>query len=309
MTLSNDTRPPPNTRPATPRSRKVAITFDDLPTQPPPPQHIESLREITELLLEAITANDVPALGFVNEGAFYNDGEIDTERVALLRMWVNAGLELGNHTFSHSDLNDTPLTAFLSDIIRGETITRALLEEKGQELRYFRHPYLHTGQDVETKLTVEQFLRERCYTAVPVTLDNLEWAFAKVYDRAWERGEESVTDRVGEAYVPYMEKVFEFFEGLSVELLGYEVKQILLLHASALNAHHFNALVRMMKSRGYSFITTAEALADRAYLLPDTVTCPRGLSALHRWAVTMGKEMRREPADPEFVRRLYEADL
>lgn len=68
MTLSNDTRPPPNTRPATPRSRKVAITFDDLPTQPPPPQHIESLREITELLLEAITANDVPALGFVNEG-------------------------------------------------------------------------------------------------------------------------------------------------------------------------------------------------------------------------------------------------
>ena len=87
MPLSNDTGAPPNTRPAPPCSRKVAITFDDLPTQPPPPQHIESLREITELLLEAITANDVPALGFVNEGAFYNDGEIDTERVALLRMF------------------------------------------------------------------------------------------------------------------------------------------------------------------------------------------------------------------------------
>ena len=110
-------------------------------------------------------------------------------------MWVNAGLELGNHTFSHSDLNDTLLAAYLSDIIRGETITRALLEKKGQELKYFRHTYLHTGQDVETKVTVEQFLRERCYTAVPVTLDNLEWAFAKVYDRAWERGEERITDR------------------------------------------------------------------------------------------------------------------
>jgi hypothetical protein len=76
-----------------------------------------------------------------------------------------------------------------------------------------------------------------------------------------------------------------------------------------LNAHYFNALVRMMKSRGYSFITPAEALADRAYLLPDTVTCPRGLSALQRWAVSMGREMRREPAEPEFVTRLYEADV
>ena len=162
---------------------------------------------------------------------------------------------------------------------------------------------------VNPSTNIRMNAERRRNTAVPVTLDNLEWAFAKVYDRAWERGEEEVTERVGEAYVPYMEKVFEFFEELSVELLGYEVKQILLLHASALNAHHFNALVRMMKSRGYTFITTAEALADRAYLLPDTVTCPTGLSALQRWAISMGKEMRPEPADPEFVRRLYEADL
>lgn len=289
-------------------TREVAITFDDLPAQPPP-LGIESLKEITASLLAAITANDVPALGFVNEGAFYNDGELDTERAALLKMWVDAGVELGNHTFSHPDLNDTPLAAYLNDIIRGETITRALLEERGQQLRYFRHPYLHTGEDVETKLAVEQFLRERCYTAVPVTLDSEEWTFAKVYDQAWERGDRSVTRRVGEAYVPYMQKVFEFFERLSVEVLGYEVKQILLLHASALNAHYFNDLVRMMRSRGYSFITPAAAMADRAYLLPDTVTCSRGLSVLQRWAGSMGRKMRREPAAPEFVTRLYEADV
>jgi peptidoglycan/xylan/chitin deacetylase (PgdA/CDA1 family) len=256
--------------------------------------------------LEAITANDVPALGFVNEWAFYNDGEIDMGRAALLKMWADAGLELGNHTFSHPDLNNTPLAAYLDDIIRGETITRALLVERGRELRYFRHPYLHTGLDIETKGAVEQFLGERGYTTVPVTLYNQEWAFAKVYDQAWERGDESVMRRVADAYVPYMEKIFEFFEGLSVELLGYEVKQILLLHASALNAHHFNALVQMMKGRGYTFISTAQALADPAYLLPDTFIGPRGRSALHRWAASMEREMRREPAEPEFVMRLYE---
>lgn len=264
------------------------------------------MREITERLLEAVTANGVPALGFVNEGALYEDGKVDAGRATLLKMWADAGLELGNHTFSHPDLNDTPLADYLNDIVRGETITRALLEETGRQLRYFRHPYLHTGLDADTKAAVERFLRERGYTAVPVTLYNQEWAFAMVYDRAWGRGDESVMGRVADAYVSYMEKIFEFFEWLSVELLGYEVKQILLLHASALNAHHFDALVRMMKSRGYTFIPTAQALTDRAYLLADTFTGPRGRSALHRWAASMGREMRREPAEPEFVMRLYE---
>jgi peptidoglycan/xylan/chitin deacetylase (PgdA/CDA1 family) len=304
MSTFNDTAAPPGAPPTT-RPREVAITFDDLPAQPPLLDN-DSLREITERLLEAIRAHDVPALGFVNEGAFYDGGEVDEGRLALLKMWADAGLELGNHTFSHPDLNDTPLAAYLDDIVRGEALTRALLEERGGGLRYFRHPYLHTGLDAETKVAVEQFLGERGYAAVPVTLYNQEWAFAKVYDRAWVLGDEGLMRRVADAYVPYMEKIFEFFERLSVELLGYEVRQVLLLHASALNAHHFDALARMMKRRGYTFVPAARALDDPAYLLPDTFTGPRGRSALHRWAASMGREMRREPAEPGFVTRLYE---
>lgn len=293
---------------STPRRREVAVTFDDVPAQPPR-RSTESLREITEGLLAAITKNAIPALGFVNEGVLYNDGELDTERTALLKMWVDAGLELGNHTFSHLDLNRSPLAAYLNDIIRGETITRSLIEERGGELTYFRPPYLHTGKDLETKVALEQFLRERGYTVVPVTIDSQEWAFGKVYDRAWECGDESVMRRIAETYVPYMEKMFEFFEEVSVELLGYEVKQILLLHASALNAHHFDALVGMIKRRGYTFISTAQAMADSAYSLPDNIINPKEQSAFHQWASGMGRKMRQGPTEPEFVMELYKASF
>src|SRR3712207_7679787 len=62
-----------------------------------------------------------------------------------------AGGELGNHTFSHVSLRRAPLAAYEDDVVRGETVTRMLLEERGMRLRYFRHPFLWTGETPEYK--------------------------------------------------------------------------------------------------------------------------------------------------------------
>jgi hypothetical protein len=110
--------------------------------------------------------------------------------------------------------------------------------------------------------------------------------------------------RIADAYIPYMEKMFEFFEQLSADSLGYEVKQILLLHANELNADYFDELARMMKRRGYSFITLEEALKDKAYSLPDVPTA-KGLSWLHRWMLAKGEKLRPEAREPEFITHLF----
>jgi hypothetical protein len=173
-------------------------------------------------------------------------------------------------------------------------------------LRYFRHPQLQTGPDLEYKRGLEKFLAERGYTIAPVTIDNNDFIFAAVYARAKERGDSETMKRVGEAYIPYMEKMFEFFEKLSVDFLGYEVKQVLLLHSNALNADYFDELIKMMKRRGYTCISLEQALEDKAYRLPDVPT-PRGLSWLHRWMMAKNLPIREEPGEPEFVRNLFNA--
>ncbi len=121
------------------KDRAVAVTFDDLP--------VISLRHdlasqstVTRKLLHAIKSNRVPAIGFVNENKLLTNGTLDERRVGFLRMWLDAGLELGNHTFSHPDLHSTPLDIFKEDVVRGEEVTRGLLQAKGRTLRYFRHP-------------------------------------------------------------------------------------------------------------------------------------------------------------------------
>ncbi len=283
--------------------RLVAVTFDDLP--------VISLRgdlanqsTITRKLLHAIKSNRIPAIGFVNENKLLTDDTLDESRVRFLRMWLDAGLELGNHTFSHPDLHTTPLDVFKQDVVRGEEVTRRLLSAKGRTLRYFRHPFLHTGKSLETKQQFEKFLSGRGYRIAPVTIDNSEWIFARAYDNAMQRGDKQLMKRIGHSYIPYMEQKFAYFEQQSMALFGYEMKQILLLHANALNADYFHALAQMMKKRGYNFITLEKALTDKAYTSPDTYAGPGGITWIHRWAITAGKDddfFKGEPSTPAFV--------
>ena len=156
-----------------------------------------------------------------------------------------------------------PLNEYEENIIRGETVTQMLLAEKNKKLKYLRHPFLHTGDTLEKKESLDRFLAARGYIVAPVTLDNNDYIFAFVYAKAKERGDKETMKRVGDAYIPYMESIFDFFEKLSVETVGYEVKQTLLLHANELNADYFDKLVQMMKNRNYSFITLDEALKTR----------------------------------------------
>ncbi len=282
--------------------REVAVTFDDLPA---PYGDLEEMRRVTSRLLESVRRNRVPAVGFVNERKLYARGEMDA-RTELLRAWLDAGLELGNHTFSHINLQRVALGEYEEDVVRGETVTRMLLAERGLKLRYFRHPFLFTGTTPEYKRGLAEFLDGRGYTVAPVTVDNGDYVFAKVYYDAKKRGDAATAKRVADAYVPYMESVFEHFENLSAETFGREVKQTLLLHANEINADRFDELAAMLRRRGYAFVTLEEALKDPAYGEPDALY-KNGVSWLHRWRTHKGLPMKSEPEVPKFVDELYKA--
>jgi peptidoglycan/xylan/chitin deacetylase (PgdA/CDA1 family) len=283
--------------------RQVAVTFDDLPT--PPYMGLEDMRRITPPLLASLKRNGVPIIGFVNERRLYRHGEMDA-RTDVLRAWLEAGGELGNHTFSHINLRRAPLADYEEDIVRGETVTRMLLEERGMKLRYFRHPYLWTGETQEYKDGLAKFLASRGYTVAPVTIDNDDYIFADAYFKAKKRGDAETAKRVADAYVPYMESVFDFFEKLSAETFGREVRHVLLLHANEINADRFDELAAMLKRRGYTFVTLEEALKDPAYSEPDALY-KSGVSWIHRWRMAKGLPEKREPRSPKFVDDLYRA--
>jgi len=111
--------------------------------------------------------------------------------------------------------------------------------------------------------------------------------------------------QVTDAYVLYMASVVSYFEHASSRLFSREISQVLLLHASALNADTLDQLIAMFQSRGYRFVTLAEALEDPAYRTPDDYVGSDGFSRLLHWAQAENMLMAPRPAEPAAIRNLY----
>jgi peptidoglycan/xylan/chitin deacetylase (PgdA/CDA1 family) len=278
------------------QQHQVAITIDDLPRGGDATGSALADRALTLKLLAPIDADKIPLTGFVNE--CHHADEVRE----LLRLWIAAGADLGNHTCSHLDLSSTSPAEFKADVVKGETLTGAAL---GHIPTYFRYPYLHTGMTAQVRDSVETFIRNRGYVMAPVTLDDDDWVFARVYADKLAHGNAPEAARVLAAYVKYMDGIYAFFERWGVTVTGHDVKQILLIHASQLNADAMPQLIAMMRRRGYELIPLWEALTDEAYQLPDSYAGPKGISWIHRWAMEKGMKVQWEPEAPAWVTAAY----
>jgi len=287
--------------PATTASQKeIAITIDDLPLNGKQ-FAIPRLQAMTDKLLAGIKRNQIPVVGFVNESLLYVTGETDA-RLSLLRQWADAGVELGNHTFAHVGFQDTPIAQYEDDFVRGETVTRAILKEKGTKPRYFRHPFLQMGPTLEQEQSFEKFIAARGYQPAPVTIDIFDWMFRVAYARAVTEHDTTMTQRISAAYLKYAAVKVEFIEQAANQLFGRSIKHILLLHANELNADNFDQLIAVFKARGYRFITLADALRDPIYVFPDRYKPTSDWLSL--WAYSKGQTFN-PPAPPEFIQKIY----
>lgn len=289
------------------RPREVAVTFDDLPA---PADSVVSddpaaLRAMTARLLAELTEYQIPAIGFVNEDKL-DRGDFQ-QRVEILKMWVDAGFALGNHTYSHADLDTTPIAVYELDFLRGEIATQPLLLSKGMRERFFRYPYLDVGETLETRNAFREFLKRQGYSVAPVTIDNQEYMFAAVYAHALATGDTETADRVSASFLNYMNGILAYFEKFSSDTLGYEPRQVLLLHADELDTDVMGDLVKMMRTRGYRFVSLRDALRDPAYRMPDAYDddLDGGVSWIEHWAQTMHKNTPDGPDVPDYVQKAY----
>jgi len=188
----------------------------------------------------------------------------------------------------------------------GERVTRPLVEARGGTWRWFRHPFLQTGRDLDTKHAAEAFLAGHGYRVAPVTIDNGEWIFAKAYATAIAKSDRRAKKTIANEYVAYMERKIDYWERSGRAFFGRDIPQVLLVHANRLNADQFDRIAAMLPKRGYRFVTLDAAVSDAAYLSPDTFIGAGGISWIHRWTLTeLGAAgvLPDEPAVPAWVMR------
>lgn len=280
------------------QTKQIAFTIDDLPLNGPQFE-TKRLRKMTEKLLDSVKKNKVPMVGFVNEGLLYGKSDVD-ERIEILKIWHNSGVELGNHTFSHKGFKDSTREEFEDDFIRGDSVTKMLV--KPSKPRYFRHPFLQMGNTRELEDSFRKFIGERGYTAVPITMDTMDWMFLASYLKGLNEKDSPFQKQVSEDYLKFIGQKINSAEKISIELFGRNVKHILLLHANELNADNFDALIKIYRDKGYEFISVEEALKDEIYRFPEKYIPTSDW--LSQWANDKGKRFE-TPQPPDYVQKIF----
>jgi peptidoglycan/xylan/chitin deacetylase (PgdA/CDA1 family) len=289
-------------------NKEICISVDDLPYITKVFNGSEKGQYITDKILSTFKKYNVVALGSVNSGKFIVNDEIDYTKVNILNQWLDSGMILANHTFSHKDYNKIFLSEFRNDILKGELYLKYIHPQVQNDRKYFRHPLLHRGDIKEKADSLQSFLDSLGYIIAPVTIDNSDYIFSWAYEKALSQRNDTLAKKIGGDYIAYMSSVMDYYENQSINLLGYNVKHILLTHANLLNADYMDSLLKMYSEKGYNFISIDEALKDNCYKdFKDEFYKKSGVSWIHRWAYTMGKRgdfFKGEPEVPAYINEL-----
>lgn len=201
-------------------------------------------------IVQALVDNKVPATGFIIAGA------IAKGQWEFLEEFRNAGFMLGNHTYSHYNLNRMNVDKYIADLDKADKKLASIMTEP----KYFRYPYLAMGNKT-SKPKVLAYLNEHHYTIAPVTIDSKDFQFNEQLYRVPYRMRESYVNKLIPRYLAYMWK-----QTLRAEKQadGRPVKQILLIHANLLNSYAMPDIIKMYRDNGYQFISLTEALKNPA---------------------------------------------
>ncbi len=274
----------------------VALTFDDLPAAGGLRPDITRVEIATRLTTE-LRANHVKGVyGFVNAVDLGDDP--DTQQA--LRVWIKAGMNIGNHTWSHPSLSSESAAAFEHNIALDEPALRQYAGRRNWH--WFRYPYLEEGATLQERKEVRDWLYRHRYRIAEVTLNFNDDDWSDPYLRCMDKHDEA-----GIAWLQrsYLENAEEFVrQGREEEQIafGHEIPNVLLLHATRFTALMLPDLMQQLKQKGFRFAPLPKVEKNPAYALDPDIALPQGGSLPEE--VLAARHVQVPPAKPEPVEQL-----
>jgi peptidoglycan/xylan/chitin deacetylase (PgdA/CDA1 family) len=239
-------------------AQKLAITFDDLPANgelPPGVTKTETAKNVLEILK---TWRMPPTYGFVN--AIRLEGNDDGAEA--LKLWA-AAEPVGNHTYSHMDLEKNTAEAFERDLAEDEPVLE-LLDAKGN-WRWLRYPYLHEGDTVEKRRAVRDYLKAHGYRIAQVTLDWEDYLWNFAYARCAAKNDAKSIEWLRSSYLSTASEFLDLGREQAKLIYGHEINYVLLMHLGAFSSTILPEALDLLEKKGFKLVTLEEAESDPAY--------------------------------------------
>jgi peptidoglycan-N-acetylglucosamine deacetylase len=274
----------------------VALTFDDLPAGGGLHPGYTRAGIATQLTAELRAAHLKGVYGFVNGDGVADDPDMQQ----ALHVWIAAGMNIGNHTWSHPALSDETAAEFEQNIAINEPLLRQYASNR--DWHWFRFPYLEEGATLEQRDDVRDWLHSHGYRIAEVTLNFNDDDWDDPYGRCLAKD-----DTAGIAWLKqsYMENAEEFIRlGRETEQLafGHEIPAVLLLHETSFTTLMLPSLLQLLHEEGFRFASLPQVESNRTYSLNPNIGLPNGDSFPD--AFLDSRKTAYPPFKPEPVQRL-----
>ena len=252
-------------------------------------------------LLAAFAKHHVPVTGFVIGKRVEGIGS--ASGTSILKEWTMQSLDLGNHTYSHADINQLSTEQFEAEIVNGEAAFVPLMKAVGKRPEFFRFPFNHTGDTREKHDLIAAFLSRRGYQVATCTIDNSDYLFNAAYVKMLAEQDSASAERLRREYLAYTSAEIVYYAGLNKHVFSYEPPQVMLLHDNPLNADTIEEILKIFETSGYSFVSLRRAQSGPAYQTPDTFITAYGPMWGYRWAHERSVKFngRLEPEPPNWI--------
>ena len=238
---------------------QLALTFDDLPSHSALPPGVTRI-DVAKTTIAALKAAKVPQVyGMVNSALLASE----PDSAPVLRLWRDAGYPLGNHTWSHMNLNDHSIDDYQAEIVRNEPVLAELAG--GTDWHWFRYPYLAEGDTPEKRATVRGLLAGRGYKLATVTMMFGDWDYSEPYARCVAKGDHKSIAQMEKDYLAAAAEQAAYSREMAKALYGRDIPYVLLMHIGAFEAKTLPKLLTLYRSKGFQFVSLDEAERDPYY--------------------------------------------
>jgi peptidoglycan/xylan/chitin deacetylase (PgdA/CDA1 family) len=249
---------------------QIAITFDDLPAHGPLPPGMARPAVVASILETLKRENMPPVYGFVNG---FRIAQYPYQ-IHILQAWRAAGNPVGNHTWSHPEFDKLTVAQYEANIQRNEPLLREVSPES--DWHWFRFPYLEEGNTIEKREQLRAWLSKHGYRIAEVSMDFQDYNWNEPYARCAAKHDNAAIQSLHDSYLDAADESIRVYRQIAQTLYHRDVPYVLLMHVGAFDAHMLPELIALFRSRGFSFITLQQAMADPTYNFDPKVTSPGG---------------------------------
>lgn len=249
---------------------QVAFTFDDLPAHGPLPPGMARPAVVRSILGTLKREGMPPVYGFVNGFRV----ERYPYQIHILEAWRRAGEPLGNHTWSHPELDKLSAEAYQRNIARNQPLLRSV--DPNGDWHWFRYPFLEEGDTVAKREAVRGWLKTHGYRTAEVSMDFQDYLWNEPYARCMAKGDQAALQQLHDTYLATADQDIGAYRELAHRLYGRDVPYVLLMHVGAFDARMLPELIALFRERGFAFTTLEAAMADPVYRADPEVASPGG---------------------------------